>query len=90
MSFLGEIRAHPRRFVKTLCFFSSTMSLGASLGILGPTLLDMCTQVERPLEDVATALPARAGGYAIGSFVSEYRTKNGIEHIKSKTDLTYP
>jgi len=37
--------------------------------MIGPTLLDLRTQVSCDLTEVSTALPARAGGYALGSFI---------------------
>lgn len=69
MTVFTEVRSHPLRVLKTLCLYSAMISLGFSLAILGPTLLDLKTQVQRPLEDIAISLPVRAGGYAVGSFI---------------------
>jgi len=69
VEFIHQIRKYPLRFFKTCALYTSFITLGFSLGIVGPTLLDIRTQVQRGLSEVATALPARAGGYAVGSFV---------------------
>lgn len=71
VEFVNQIRKYPHRFLETCALFTSFIALGLSLGVVGPTLLDLQTQVQRDLNEVATALPARAGGYALGSFVSE-------------------
>lgn len=69
MGFLSEIRSHPIRAAKSLAIMLCIIGLGFSQGILGPTILDLKTQVGRSLEDVAIAFPGRAGGYAVGSFI---------------------
>ena len=68
---LTQIKLYPMRLVKTLTIYCCMLSIGLSFGVIGPTLLDLRTQVSRGLTEVSVALPARAGGYAIGSFLSE-------------------
>ena len=68
---LDQIRLYPMRFFKTLCVYFSMMAIGLSYGVIGPTLLDLQTLVGCSLDEASLSLPARAGGYAIGSFISE-------------------
>ena len=72
VEFVNQIKLYPLRFVKTCALYTALIGVGFSLGVVGPTLLDLKTQVGRGLSDVSYALPARAGGYALGSFVSKY------------------
>lgn len=72
MRFLAQIRSHPTRFLKTAGLWLCFLSLGMSLAIVGPTLLDLRHQVCCNITDISYALAARAGGQAIGSFISEY------------------
>jgi len=66
---IEQIRLYPIPFVKSLAIYSTLLSLGLTLGIIGPTLLDLRTQVNTDLTQVATVIPARAGGYVAGSFI---------------------
>ena len=70
MPFWIEISRHRIRFVKTLALYSCYLSLGFSLGIVGPTLLDLRQQVQSGIQQISFALTARAGGYALGSLTS--------------------
>lgn len=67
---ISEIRAHPVRFVKNCGLFSCFLTIGLSLGVVGPTLLDFASKTKSDLKLVALILPFRAGGYAAGSFVA--------------------
>ena len=69
---LTQIKLYPMRFVKTLAIYFAMSAIGLSYGILGPTLLDLKTQVSRDLTEVSASLPVRAGGYAAGSFLSKF------------------
>src|SRR5258708_5627266 len=66
---LSQIRLYPERFVKTVALWTSILAIGMSFGVIGPTLLDLKTQVSRELGEVSSVLPARAGGYALGSII---------------------
>ena len=66
---VSQIRLYPERFVKTIALWTSILAIGLSFGVIGPTLLDLKTQVSRELGEVSSVLPARAGGYALGSIV---------------------
>lgn len=70
MGMIDEIRTHPVRFVKNCGLFSCFLTIGLSLGVVGPTLLDFASKTKSDLKLVALILPFRAGGYAAGSFVS--------------------
>lgn len=72
MPFWVEIRAHKDRAIKTLVLMSCWLALGMSLGIVGPTLLDLQEMVQVDTSKIAYALSSRSGGYALGSFFSEY------------------
>ena len=71
MPFLTEIRTHKIRSLKTAALLSCWLALGMSLGVVGPTLLDLQELTQVKYSSVAYALTARAGGYAVGSFASE-------------------
>jgi hypothetical protein len=66
-----QIKMYPMRFWKTLCVYFCMMAIGLSYGVIGPTLLDLQTLVNCTLDQASLSLPARAGGYAVGSFISE-------------------
>lgn len=72
MRFLDEIQSHKVRFLKHLTVMSVYMGLGFSLGIPGPTLLDLRQQVGSSLTGISYCLTSRAAGYAIGCMASEY------------------
>ena len=72
MPFWVEIQTHRDRAIKTLVLMSCWLALGLSLGIVGPTLLDLQEQVQVDTTKIAFALSSRSGGYAIGCFCSEY------------------
>jgi len=55
--------------VKTLAIYSALISMGMGYGVIGPTLLDLKTQVLSDLNQVSFILPARSGGYALGSII---------------------
>lgn len=67
---INEIRKHKVRFLKSCGLYSCFITIGLSLGIVGPTLIDLMYQVKSDLTTTSLVLPCRAGGYAIGSFVS--------------------
>ena len=81
VEFVNQIKLYPLRFFKTCALYTAFIGIGFSLGVVGPTLLDLKSQVGRGLSEVATALPARAGGYALGSFVSEYTTQRVLPYL---------
>ena len=66
---MDQIRAQQVGFLKTVCLYCCMFGIGVSFGVTGPTLLDLKTQLDLDLTDVATSLPARAGGYALGSLI---------------------
>lgn len=72
MPFWVEIKTHKDRTIKFCVLLSCWLALGMSLGIVGPTLLDLQELVEVDESRIAFALSSRSGGYAIGSFLSEY------------------
>lgn len=72
MKFLSEIRKHQIRFLKHVGVMSCYLGLGLSLGIVGPTLLDLRQQVQGSITQISFCLTSRAAGYALGSLASEY------------------
>lgn len=71
MRFWDEIRKYPVRFLKTSELWACYLSLGMSLAIVGPTLLDLRHQVKVEIKEISFLLPARAGGQAAGSLISK-------------------
>ena len=71
MRLLQEIRSHPVSFAKHACLMSCYVALGFSLGIVGPTLLDLRQQVRVSLPAASYCITSRAAGYAIGSLSSD-------------------
>ena len=69
MPLLEQIRRHPLRVVKSLALYSSFVCIGMSLGIVGPTMLDLQLEVSTTIDKITYVLPGRAGGYAAGSFL---------------------
>ena len=74
MHFVQEVRRHPVRGWKTLAQFSCYMMLGMSVGVLGPSLLDLKTQVATDLSHVSLVMTSRAAGHVVGSLASESRS----------------
>lgn len=74
MVVLTQIRAHKLRFIKTLCIYVAEIVVGLCSGVVGPTLLDLQLAADTDLDQITYTLPARAGGYAFGSFISKYNT----------------
>lgn len=48
---------------------SCCVQLGLSMGIVGPTLIDLMLQTSSTLTTTALVMPFRAGGYAFGAFI---------------------
>lgn len=59
------------RRLYTSVLFSTFVSIGMGLQIIGPTLLDLSLQTNESLTIVSTCLTARAAGYITGSLMSE-------------------
>lgn len=57
------------RMIKTIAQFSSFLTVGMSLMIVGPTLLDMREQVDTSLTLISFTLTSRSVGYVIGSVI---------------------
>lgn len=68
----SEIKKHPTRFINTLGLFIVFISHGLLLGLMGPTMLDLQISCNTEESKVAYILTGRAGGYAIGGFVSAF------------------
>lgn len=56
----------PRLF-KTLFLWSGMLAVGLSIAVVGTTLLDLQQQVASDLSTISFLLPARSGGYVLGS-----------------------
>jgi len=67
-SFIEQIRLHPVNFLKTIALFTSIFATAMTFTIIGPTLLDLKTQVNREINEISYVITARSGGYALGSF----------------------
>lgn len=72
LAIFNEIRVHKVRFLKSCGLYSCFITIGLSLGIVGPTLLDLMAQTNSDLTTTSLVLPCRAGGYALGSFISGF------------------
>lgn len=68
MPVIQQIKMYPSRVWKSVALYSSLVTLGLSLGVAGPTMLDLGILVQDS-DNIAYILPGRAGGYAIGSFL---------------------
>lgn len=67
-----EVKRHKVRGVKTLVQLLAYGMLGMSVGVMGPTLLDLRQQVQTSLTSISLIMTARAGGHVCGSLLSEY------------------
>lgn len=63
------MRCHPVRAAKTIAIYLSYIVLAMMNAVVGPTLLDLRTQLGRSLNEVAYIIPGRAAGFAVGSLV---------------------
>lgn len=74
MGMIQQIRQHKVRFLKTCVLYVTLTALGLSVGMVGPTLLDLKIALSASnvtLTQVSFVLPGRAGGYAVGSLIGE-------------------
>ena len=55
--------------------FTCMLGIGLNYGIIGPSLIDLKTQLSADLASVSVLLPSRAGGYALGSFLMGFLYK---------------
>lgn len=81
MSFIHEIRAHRMRFIKTLALYASFIANGLILGVMGPTMMDLQVLTGTGIDKVSYSLTSRAGGFALGSFLT------GIFYYKVNVQL---
>lgn len=72
MGLISEIKQHKVRLLKTIAQYTVYMTLGMSVGVIGPTLLDLKEQVDTSLQTISLIMTSRAAGHVIGSLVSEY------------------
>lgn len=63
-----EIQKHKIRFLKSCGFYACFFLIGLSVGIIGPTLIDLAIQTGTDLTKTSLILPLRAGGYVVGAF----------------------
>lgn len=66
-----QVQRHRTRALKTLVQYAVYGTLGLSLGVIGPTLLDLRQQVRTSLSTIALIMTTRAGGNVIGALISE-------------------
>ena len=71
MAAIDQMRRYPLRVLKTLLLYLNYLALGLSLGVPGPTLLDLQILVQASVSEISFVLPGRAGGFAIGSLLGE-------------------
>ena len=69
MRMLQEIGRHPVRAWKTLALFTVYGMCGMSVGVMGPSLLDLRQQVQTSISNAALIMTARAAGHVCGSLL---------------------
>lgn len=67
---INDLLKHKHRYIKTFTMYSCCIQLGLSMEIIGPTLIDLTYQTHSNLTEAAAVLPFRAGGYAVGAFIT--------------------
>lgn len=67
---IDDLLKHKDRYIKQFAMFSCCLQLGFSMGIVGPTIIDLTFQTHSNLTEAAVVLPCRAGGYAVGAFLT--------------------
>lgn len=72
MGFISQMQCHPVRAAKTFALYFSYLGLSMMNAVVGPTLLDLRTQLGRSLDEVAYIIPGRAAGFAVGSLVMAF------------------
>ena len=68
----SEIQAHPKRFINTFGLFLVFITHGLLLGVMGPTILDLATACSTDVSKLTYIMTGRAGGYAVGSFITAF------------------
>lgn len=62
---LDEVKKHKIRFIKSCGFYANFFLIGLSVGIIGPTLIDLAIQTSTDLTQISLILPFRAGGLVV-------------------------
>lgn len=75
MPLLAVMKDNKMRFFKTVILYYTALAYGMSLSIVGPSLLDLRTQVQSSLTTVTFIMTARAAGIAIGALIGESAMK---------------
>lgn len=71
MKIVQQIKENKVRAIKTLAVYFAFIGNGLCSGISGPTLLDLQIAANSSLEQITWVIPARSGGYAIGSLLGK-------------------
>ena len=69
---LSEIKEHPKRFYNTLGLYMAFICGGMTMGIVGPTLLDLRIACDTDMSILAYIVTGKASGYAVGSFINGF------------------
>ncbi|KAI1291106.1 Major facilitator superfamily domain-containing protein 4A [Halotydeus destructor] len=69
MGAIAQIKAHRIRFVKTLALYFALISIGLSISITGPTLIDLQLQTGTEYSEVSHVIPVRAVALSAGALI---------------------
>ncbi|CAG2164876.1 unnamed protein product [Oppiella nova] len=85
MTLLSEILSHKNRFLKTIILFFSFVVLGATIAVIGPTLLDLRQAVNADSLQISVIFPIGSVGYLLGSIAG------GVvyEHFDSQLSIAF-
>ena len=71
MGFVDEIKEHKVRTLKTIALCVCFTCYGLSIGITGPSLLDLGLMVDSAVDKLSFVFPARCVGNIFGCLFSE-------------------
>lgn len=71
VNFRDFIVANQEAFAKICVVYLIFIFIGFSLGIPGPSMLDLGLKLNASLDEIAVIIPARAGGYAVGAILGK-------------------
>ncbi|XP_002730956.1 sodium-dependent glucose transporter 1A-like [Saccoglossus kowalevskii] len=77
----------PHRCIKTGLLCAGFLGLGLCTSILGPTLLDLATNVEKDFSDVSYAITVRNTGMLVGSLVAGFAFDRFDQHLLMGSSL---
>lgn len=71
MTFIGELKTHRVRAIKTFSMYTVFISYGLTSGIVGPGMLDFGIMTNSTIAEVSYILPGRSAGGILGAAIGK-------------------